>query len=128
MPNKSKSESSNKDFRAELRGRDHDLGQLPGWMFEGLLLVVASSEHSGSNNHSSSAPQPLSKSLKYRMQRASNIARFAGANVTADLNDEEATHVVVGEEVNIRAIREKISRYGYVSQITILRRLMEPYL
>jgi hypothetical protein len=62
------------------------------------------------------------------MQRASNIARFAGADVTVDLNDEEATHIVVGEEVNTRAIREKISRYGYISQTTILLRLMEPYL
>lgn len=112
MPSKSDSRSTTMDFRAELHEHDHDLGQLPGWMFEGLLLLVVQSDHAEFHNHSSSSPQPISKMLELRMKRACNIARFAGADLTADLDDDNVTHVVVGEDANTRAVRQKISGYG----------------
>lgn len=110
MPNKSEPKCSTVNFRSELQEHDHDLGQLPGWMFEGLLLLVIRPDHAEFYNASS---QPIPRALELRIDRACNIARFAGANLTADLNDENVTHVVItGEGVNTRAVRRKISGYG----------------
>lgn len=95
------------DFRSEFQEHDHDLGQLPGWMFEGLVLCVVQPNHAEFHNQSS---QPISKTLELRINRACNIARFAGADLSTDLNDENVTHVViVGEDTNARAVRRKIS-------------------
>lgn len=67
-------------------------------------------DHAEFHNESS---QLISKTLELRTDRACNIARFAGAGLTADLNDENVTHVVVVREgVNIKAVRRKISRYA----------------
>ena len=115
MPSKSDSTSTTMNFRSELQEHDHDLGQLPGWMFEGLLLFVILPDYTEFHNHSLSKPQPNFKTLELRMSRACNIARFAGADLTADLNDDNVTHVIVGEGANTRAVRQKISRYGLYS-------------
>lgn len=112
MPSKSKLGSTTMDFRSELREHDHDLGQLPGWMFEGLLLLVVHSDQAELHNHSTSNSQSSSKSHDLQMKRACNLARFAGADLTADMNDDEVTHVIVGAEANTRAVRQKMSRYG----------------
>ena len=100
------------NFRSELEEHDHDLGQLPGWMFEGLLFLMIRPDHAEFHNQSS---QAIPKALELRMNRACIIARFAGADLTADLNDGNVTHVViVGEDINTRAVRRKISRYIYI--------------
>ena len=84
-------------------------------MFEGLLLLVIRPDHAKFLNESS---EPISKALELRIDRACNIARFAGAGLTADLNDENVTHVViVGEGTNTRGVRREISVYGFCSQI-----------
>ena len=113
MPSKSKLGSTSTDFRAELREHDHDLGQPPGWMFEGLLLLVVHSDHAEPHNRSTSNSNPPSKSFDLKMKRACNIARFAGAELTADMNDDAVTHVIVGAEANTRALRQRMSRYGF---------------
>lgn len=112
MPSKSDSRSTAMDFRSELQEHDHDLGQMPGWMFEGLVLLVVQPDHVEFHKQSSPRSQPMAKKLELRMKRACNIARFAGADLTADLNDENVTHFVVGEDTNTRAVRQKISGYG----------------
>lgn len=109
MPSKSDSRSTIVNFRSELQEHDHDLGQLPGWMFEGLLLLVIRPDHVEFRNDSS---QPISKMLDLRIKRACNIARFAGADLTVDVDDSNVTHVViVGKDTNTRAVRQKISGY-----------------
>ena len=113
MPNKSEPKSTTMNFRSELQEHEHDLGQLPGWMFEGLLLLVVRPDHAEFYNQSSPA---ISKALELRINRACIIARFAGADLTVDLNDEDITHVVVEENTNTRAVRRKISRYIFFAR------------
>lgn len=117
MPTKLEPGSTTIDFKTELREHDHDLGQLPGWMFEGLLLLVIDSDHPGLKHNSSPNSQIIPKILvtNSKMKRACNIAQFAGADITADLADEQVTHIVVAEEdVNTRVLRERISRYFFL--------------
>jgi hypothetical protein len=112
MPSKLEPRSTTIDFKTELREHDHDLGQLAGWMFEGLLLLVVDSDQVGLKHSSSPNAQILPKPVDSRVKRACNIARFAGADITADLADEKVTHIViVGGDVNTRLLREKISKY-----------------
>lgn len=111
MPIKFEPKPATVNFRAELQEHEHDLGQLAGWIFEGLRILVIQSDDYQSSNHSVSGSQPIYKPHGDRMKVICNIARFAGADVTADLNDEEVTHVVIGKDVkNMRAIRQMISR------------------
>ncbi len=90
------------EFRSELGTHDHELGQLPGWIFEGVLIYAGWQDQD--------AETPLTqKNLDFRMKQACNTARFAGARGTNEL-EQGVTHVLVGEDRGrIRALREKIS-------------------
>lgn len=98
------------EFRTELDGHNHDLGLLPGWMFEGLLLYIVESEHDIIKGTSSSERETLDGSA-FRMKQACNTAKFAGAKFTNYLADDSITHILVGTDRTPTALREKISRY-----------------
>ena len=74
------------ELRAQLEQQHHDLGELKGWMFWGMLLYI---DLPAENFQ---APE----SIALKMKLASNITRFAGARTTRDLGDTAITHVVVG--------------------------------
>lgn len=88
------------EFRSELVEHNHDLGELPGWMFEGLLLYA---DWTGIPMH-----HRLGDGLDLRTKQAMNTAKFAGAEIAHDLEDKGITHVIVGNEKaqlgNLRAI------------------------
>lgn len=109
MPKKFEHAFTAAEFRTELEGHNHDLGLLPGWMFEGLLLYIVGSEHDTLEGTSSSEQKPL-EGAAFRMKQACNTAKFAGARITTSLADEGITHIVVGTDKAPRALREKISR------------------
>lgn len=92
---------SAKEFKSELEQHGHDLGELPGWMFEGLLLYT-----DGQLANDASLTDEKSD---FRMKQACDTARFAGARLTNDLK-EGITHVLVGEDRSTtRALRQKTS-------------------
>ena len=108
MPQKYDHLSSAKHFRKELEEHNHDLGELPGWMFEDLVLYFdsPSSMQNGATTQNGIIPP-----AELRMKQASNTARIAGARVTDDMKEAGITHVVVGEDrSNLRSIRRDISR------------------
>ncbi|KAF6231831.1 hypothetical protein HO173_009914 [Letharia columbiana] len=94
---------SAKEFKGELEQHGHDLGELPGWMFEGLLLYT-----DGQLANDASLTDEKSD---FRMKQACDTARFAGARLTNDLK-EGITHVLVGEDRSTtRALRQKTSEF-----------------
>lgn len=93
MPAKFEQSFSARDFKAELEEHGNELGELRGWMFEGLLLY---------------SDQQLAND---RMKQACDTARFAGARLTDDL-EEGITHVLVGEDKSTtRTLRQRTSEY-----------------
>lgn len=101
MPAKFEHSFSAKNFRNELEEHGTDLGELPGWTFEGLLLYN-SRQHFNDDSF-------VDKDSDFRMKQACDTARFAGASLTNDL-EEGVTHVLVGEDKSItRALRQRIS-------------------
>lgn len=101
MPAKFEHSFSAKEFKNELEEHGTDLGELPGWMFEGLLLYT---DRQLANDASLTDKDPDS-----RMKQACDTARFAGARLTNDLK-EGITHVLVGEDRGTtRALRHKTS-------------------
>lgn len=103
MPSKFENNFSVEELRTQLDGKHQDLGELPGWMFWRMLLYVdLLAEHSRSPRQD--------QGILLRMKLASNMARFAGAGLTSDLNDQDITHIVVGSDrVRWRELRREIS-------------------
>lgn len=102
MPAKFEHNFSAKDFKNELEEHGNDLGELPGWMFEGLLFYT---DRQLTNDVSLTDKDP-----DFRMKQACDTARFAGARLTNDLQ-AGVTHVLVGEDRStIRTLRQETSR------------------
>lgn len=107
MPTKTGWGTEAHNFRTELHKHDHDLEELPGWLFQGFLLYQADSDYSELNCASISEGQKI---LEFRRRQVCNIARFAGAKFAEDITNENITHIVVGNDKVSRGLREKISR------------------
>lgn len=104
MPNKVEQWRCSRD---ELIDRDA-LGHLPGWMMEGLIIYIDKVD----KEQRRSAPEENAvQALLQRLMQASNIARFAGAELVDNLENEKTTHIIVdtGRERGT-AIRRQISR------------------
>lgn len=119
MPKKFEHAFTATEFRTELDGRNHDLGLLPGWIFEGLLLYVVDSEHDILKGTSSSVQEPLNDHA-FRMKQACNTAKLAGARFTNNLADDSITHILVRSDKTSRGVREKISWYAAYPSFTAL--------
>ena len=104
MPAKYDQKFNPSDFRTELEEHDHDLGELPGWIFEGLLIYA--------DRLSLNGEAPLAENASnFRMKLACNTAKFAGARVTKELT-KGVTHVLIGEDRSRqRVLREQMSGY-----------------
>lgn len=114
MPNKYEHTFSPSKFRAELSNHDHDLGELPGWMFRGLLLCV-DEQNTIKTNGASFVVQPnaLEKSA-FGMKQAIIAARFAGAEFTTDLANDKITHVLVeNDKRRAKMLREIFSTHVF---------------
>ena len=115
MLNKYEHKFSSGKFRRELTEHDHDLGELPGWMFKDVSLYAdyqTSNKSNGTTNVVDSADLNQSD---FRMKQAVNTARFAGAEITTDLANEDITHVLVGSDKGrMRILREKTSRHDLI--------------
>ena len=125
MPLKLDQTFSASEFKAELGLHGNELGELPGWMFEGLLLYASEVDHPQTNSASDVSQQKIITAFGLRMKQACNTARFAGAQMTKDLADKGITHVLIGEDrAEIRALREKLSQYLSCSSLkTVFHRL-----
>jgi DNA ligase 4 len=92
-------------FLEDLHNHDHDMSEVRGWLFRGVRAFVDSShdwpEEKASSHMSAS---------DLRMRLASNLIRFAGGKVVADLEDEGVTHVVVdASSPKLHLLRKEIS-------------------
>lgn len=117
MPKKFEHAFTATEFRTKLDGHDHDLGLLPGSMFEGLLLYIAESEHDSLKGTSSSELETCNSSA-FRLKQACNTAKFAGASFTNSFADDGITHVLVGTDSIPGALREKFSLYVAYPDVT----------
>lgn len=101
MPANFEHSFSAKDFKKELEEHGNDLGALPGWMFEGLLVYT--------DRQLANDASLTDEDLDFRTKQACDTARFAGARLTNDLK-EGITHVLVREDrSSTRVLRQRIS-------------------
>ena len=103
MPSILESNFSVEELRIQLDEKHQDLGELPGWMFWRMLLYFDPLAEHFRRPRQDQATQ-------LRMKLASNMARFAGARTTSELNDHDITHIVVGyDRVRWQELRREIS-------------------
>lgn len=113
MPAKFEHPFNATDSRKELQTHNHELGELPGWMFEGVLLFAPDPEPPTTTEPSFNSTSPSSSEL--RMKQASITARFAGADISNILK-QGITHILVAEGttrsqlIELRAQVAKFSR------------------
>ena len=101
MPAKHEYSFGIRNFMSELEEHGNEFEELPSWMFEGLLLYT-DLQLADDNSLTRRIPD-------FRTKLAFNIATFAGARLTNDL-EEGITHILVGEDKSTeRALTLKIS-------------------
>ena len=105
MPNKFDHDLDLLGFRDELEEHNLALGELPGWVFNGVLLYV--------DQHMSNGSTPShANGMDLRMRQACNTAGFAGANISDKLV-EGVTHVLIGDDQSrVRNLRDRVSQFG----------------
>jgi DNA ligase-4 len=110
MPTKYEHSFTASQFRSELEEHDYDLGTLPAWTFEGLLIYADFQSTEGEM-------LVTQKDSDFKMEQACNIARFAGARITHDLK-EGITHVLLGEDKSrVRALRQQIFHFNRLPRL-----------
>ena len=104
MPNKFEASFSTEGLKSQLDEHRVDLGEVPGWMFMGMLLYVDPlAKCSGQQQHTGSG-------TSLRISLAKTVARFAGARITVELKNRDITHIVVGDDRDrLRELRKEIS-------------------
>ncbi|KAL8693111.1 MAG: hypothetical protein Q9218_001997 [Villophora microphyllina] len=108
MPVKSKLPQNQQAVKTRLQGKFHDAVDLPGRLFEGLLIYFDAKDSLISNG-ATDAPQVQDLD----MEQACNIARFTCAEVAERIGENGITHVVVrSNDSRVREVRQLISRYG----------------
>jgi len=98
-------------FREQLDEHHHELGEIAGWMFEGLLIYADLPGHNRQIGDISTKDQDdRTDPASLRMRQACNTATFAGANFTEDLEDANITHVLVSDDgARVKVLRKAIS-------------------
>lgn len=104
MPNTIEANFSSEELKRQLDEQHYDLGELPGWMFWGMIMYM----HPPAEDLQ--CPQQ-EQDVILRVKLASNAARFAGANITNDLDSTEITHIVLGANNSdrLRELRREVS-------------------
>ena len=111
MPEKFEEPFDPNVFRFQLAEDGCDLSDIPGSMFQGFKIYVdkpGTPRHldhvKDTSSHPDGTPEDdedpildLSES-KLRIKLACNTVRFGGAIIVHDLDDENITHVLVGED------------------------------
>ena len=117
MPNKLEDNAfDGLTFREELEQHNEALGELSGWIFDGLLIYLDQGDESATHGESNNGSRPenlysSTQANELRNKQDSLTVRFAGAKVTADLTDAGITHVVVAEDgIRLRKLREGLAR------------------
>jgi DNA ligase-4 len=104
------------EFVEQLREHGHNLREVKGWLGKGLRIYFDSE---GKANGGNSSLELTEKGL--RMKFASNMARFAGAEVVEDLADESITHVVIdADSPRLGMVRREISKRGRLPRVVTL--------
>lgn len=122
MPSKYEKRLDISNFKTRLLEDDNDLKNLPGWMFEGLVVYVdfSSANHPG-------PPTATMRQDDLRLNQACNIARFAGAQLMGELQPG-VTHVLVGEDRSRhKALRQQVNSFDRLPRLTTIEWLEQSW-
>lgn len=112
MPSKLEGDCTGSSFKSKLLEDDEELRNLPGWMFEGLMIYIDSSS---AKVHGTQTTPEGSDDL--RMIQACNLARFAGARLLEELQPG-VTHVLVGtDRKRHKALRQQVGGFGRLPRL-----------
>ena len=110
MPEKFEYNFEAQSFRDELEHHGEGLGDLPGWIFERSVLYVDEYTVEGTKGNLWYNEGDIPDE-RLRVKQAVDTARFAGAKVVHDVEDETITHIVVGADRDrVKTLRKQTSR------------------
>ncbi|KAI9768243.1 MAG: DNA ligase (ATP) [Geoglossum simile] len=98
------------EFRKQLHDDSQDLGELPGWIFNGSIAYMDLS--SAAERNGLGVREKLEGGVEgsdLRLKLAANTMGFAGGKTTDDFQDKWITHIVVGDDnFRLKSIREQL--------------------
>ena len=112
MPSEFERRFKSSNFKSELLENDGDLGELHGWMFEGLIIYV---DVDSAKDDGFQASRQSREDL--RVAQACILARFAGAHLADELRPG-VTHILVGQDRSrTQALRVQTSSFGALPRL-----------
>jgi DNA ligase 4 len=101
------------EFLEQLRDHGHDLREVKGWLFKGLRIYP---DFEGKSNGDDTSLGMGGKDQRIKL--ASNLAKFAGAEVVEDLGHENITQVVIdADSPRLGTVRKEISKRSRLPRI-----------
>lgn len=111
MPAKNELPLNQHETRKQMKEHDHGFGDLPGWLFEGLVFFLETGHQTLPHVKNQEHGQKKLPALVSEMDEAHRLARFAGARIADRIEDDSITHVVVGKDTSrLASIRQALSR------------------
>ncbi|KAL9599741.1 MAG: hypothetical protein Q9219_003624 [cf. Caloplaca sp. 3 TL-2023] len=97
--------------RAQIKENFHGTSSLPGWLFEGLVFYIEGRQEPSSNGQEQEEQRNRMKPFELDLERASRLARFAGARIADCIEEDNVTHVVLSENFSrLGSVRQTLSR------------------
>ena len=94
----------------EIASKMSGSGDMPGWMFVGLVVHFDPVQESQRNGNGDDVGRDeVEKGLQRREEAASWTFRFGGGVLCEELENEQLTHVVVHEQSNVKQIRRTLA-------------------
>jgi DNA ligase 4 len=85
-------------------------GDIPGWMFAGLVVHFDPEKRSQPNGvNDQLGYDELGRELQQREEAASWTLRFGGGLLSEELDNMQLTHVVVHENSNVKQLRRTLA-------------------
>jgi len=103
------------------------IGETPGWLFKHTTLYFVESDHT---NNTTTTTDTTTNDHKPKIRQAQTIARFAGAKLSTDLNDDTVTHVIADADTSsqqLREVRTKIASKKRVPRVVTTEWVMESW-
>jgi DNA ligase-4 len=120
MP-KLKSRVEKSTFVEQLHDHGVDIEELPGFMFQGVMLYVDNPTAQGLDQVNGNSNANVEADANLPLRLASQMVMFAGGRVAQSIDDPSITHVVVGSD----AWRAKTIRH-HVAQRPKIPRIVTP--
>ncbi|KAL9070084.1 MAG: hypothetical protein Q9157_005939 [Trypethelium eluteriae] len=114
-----------RDVLKQMEQHDIEMGDLPGWIFQGLVVYFDTASFT---NWSTASGSGWSLDVGFELESSKRIIAFGKGRVADDLHDMSITHIVVDQtDSRSRDVRKKIQNRSPLPRLVTLAWLQESW-